>query len=111
MDQEKKRVNTQIGKRLRQIRKNLGRTQSEIAASFGVSEEHYRKYESGCTGLSAQKLLVLYREYGMDPTYLLTGLCLEKEFDVDYYVANCNQKQKEAFVDKMMNYMSRVLKR
>ena len=56
MDDYRKEANIQVGKRLREARNSLGRTQAEIAVSLGVSEEHYRKYESGTTGLSADKL-------------------------------------------------------
>lgn len=111
MDENRKNANIQIGKRLREARKNLGYTQAEIALSLGVSEEHYRKYESGATGLSADKLLVLYHEYGIDPTYLITGSCLKVEFDVDYYIANCNKEQKEVFIDRILAYMSRMIKK
>ena len=37
MENYRKNANIQIGKRLREARNNLGRTQAEIAASFGVS--------------------------------------------------------------------------
>lgn len=73
MEENRKDTNIQIGKRLREARNNLGRKQAEFAYSLGISEEHYRKYESGATGLSADKLLILYKEYGIDPTYLITG--------------------------------------
>ena len=79
MDDYRKEANIQVGKRLREARNNLGRTQAEIAVSLGVSEEHYRKYESGATGLSADKLLILYHEFDIDPTYLITGACLNNE--------------------------------
>lgn len=110
MVSNRKEANIHIGKRLRDARNNLGRTQAEIADSFGVSEEHYRKYESGATGLSADKLLTLYNEYGIDPTYLVTGECM-KDFDVDYYIANCNKEQRNAFVDRVFAYMSRIIKK
>ncbi len=111
MDNYRKEANIQIGKRLREARNNLGRTQAEIAVLFGVSEEHYRKYESGATGLSADKLLVLYSEYGMDPTYLITGHCLKNDFDVEYYIANCSREQKDAFVDRVLAYIARMVKK
>ncbi len=111
MDNHKKEANIQIGKRLREARNNLGRTQAEIAVRLGVSEEHYRKYESGATGLSSDKLLVLYHEYGIDPTYLITGACLKNDFDVDYYIANCSKEQKDAFIDRVLAYMSRMIKK
>ena len=111
MDNYKREANMHIGKRLREARNNLGRTQAEIAVSLGVSEEHYRKYESGATGLSADKLLTLYREYGIDPSFLVTGTCMKNDFDVDYYIANCNKEQKDVFLDRVLAYMSRVIKR
>ncbi|MBQ3515021.1 MAG: helix-turn-helix transcriptional regulator [Lachnospiraceae bacterium] len=111
MDNIRKNANIQIGKRLREARTNLGRTQAEFAISLGVSEEHYRKYESGATGLSAAKLLILLQEYGIDPTYLVAGSCMKNDFDVEYYIANCNKEQKDAFIDRVLEYMSRIVKK
>lgn len=111
MEEYRKNVNIQIGKRLKEARENLGRTQAEIAVSFGISDEHYRKYESGATGLSADKLLILYKEYGIDPTYLITGECMKERFNVDYYIANCNKEQKNVFIDEVAAYISRMLKK
>ena len=110
MEENRKDTNIQIGKRLREARNNLGRKQAEFAYSLGISGEHYRKYESGATGLSADKLLILYKEYGIDPTYLITGECM-KDFDVDYYIANCNKEQKDEFLDRILAYMSRIVKK
>lgn len=110
MDDYRKKANIQVGKRLRESRISLGRTQAEIAVVLGVSEEHYRKYESGATGLSADKLLILYHKYGIDPTYLITGSCLKNEFDVDYFMANCNKEQKNQFVDRVFAYMLQMIK-
>lgn len=110
MDDYRKEANIQVGKRSRESRISLGRTQAEIAVALGVSEEHYRKYESGATGLSADKLLILYHKYGIDPTYLITGSCLKNEFDVDYFMANCNKEQKNQFVDRVFAYMLQMIK-
>ena len=111
MEQQRKDANVLIGKRLREARSNLGRTRAEMAVSCGVSEEHYRKYESGATGLSADKLLILYNEYGIDPTYLIAGACEGTGFDVERYVANCSRKERDAFVDRMLAYVARMLKK
>lgn len=110
MEENRKDTNIQIGKRLRDARNNLGRKQVEFACSLKISEEHYRKYESGATGLSADKLLILYKEYGIDPTYLITGECM-KDFDVDYYIANCNKEQKDQFLDRILAYLARIAKK
>lgn len=110
MDKQKKEANIQVGKRLRDARTNLGISQAEFAADFGVSEEHYRKYESGATGVSADKLLVLYRNYGIDPTYLITGQCM-KDFDIEYYIANCSKEQRNELFDRILAYILRIMKK
>ena len=110
MNQYRKDANIQIGNRLREVRNRLGRTREEIAVLFGVTEEHYRKYESGTTGLSADKMLLLYHHYGIDPTYLIAGDEPKNEFDVDYYIANCSKEQKDAFIDRVLAYISRMIK-
>lgn len=110
MEKQRKEANIHIGKRLREARNNLGITQAEFAAAFGVSEEHYRKYESGATGVSADKLLILYKEYGIDPTYLITGQCI-KDFDIEYYIANCTREQRDELFDRILDYMRRLIKK
>lgn len=111
MDNHRRDANIQIGKRLKEARNNLGMTQAEVACTLSVTEEHYRKYESGATGLSTDKLLILFKKYGIDPTYLITGASQEDDFDVEYYIANCDKQQKEVFVDRVFAYMSRIVKR
>lgn len=110
MEKQRKEANIQIGKRLREARNNLEISQAEFAAAFGVSEEHYRKYESGATGVSADKLLILYKEYGIDPTYLITGQNM-KEFDVEYYIANCSKEQRNELFDRILAYISRTIRK
>lgn len=110
MEQERKDANVQIGKRLKEARNNLGYKQSEFAVNLKVTEEHYRKFESGSTGLSADKILLLYKEYGIDPTYLITGEHIQ-EFDVESYVANCSKEQRDRFVERVLAYMEKLLKK
>lgn len=110
MEKQRKEANIQIGKRLREARNNLEISQAEFAAAFGVSEEHYRKYESGATGVSADKLLILYKKYGIDPTYLITGQNM-KEFDVEYYIANCSKEQRNELFDRILAYISRTIRK
>lgn len=74
MDTDRKDTNIQIGKRLREARRNMNIDKVEIAEVLGVTVEHYRKFEAGSTGLSVDKILILYRIYGIDPTYLITGV-------------------------------------
>lgn len=74
---------------------------SEIAQLLDVGDEHYRKLEAGSTGISVDKLLLLYETYGIDPTYLITGKCSNsKEFNVEYYIANSSKEQRDQFLSE-----------
>lgn len=111
MDTERKDANVQIGKRLREARLNMNLEKSEIADVLGVTVEHYRKLEAGTTGISVDKVLILYQKYGIDPTYLITGESSNiKEFNLDYYVANSSKEQRNEFFDRVLSYLSRLLR-
>ena len=45
MERVKKELNVQVGRRLREIRENMGYTQFRFAEILGVVEEHYRKID------------------------------------------------------------------
>lgn len=76
-----------------------------------MTVEHYRKLEAGTTGISVDKVLILYQKYGIDPTYLITGESSNiKEFNLDYYVANSSKEQRNEFFDRVLSYLSRLLR-
>ena len=111
MEIDRKDTNIQIGKRLREARTNMNKDQAEFAATLDVTEEHYRKLEAGATGLSADKILILYHTYGIDPTYLITGISSNvKDFNLDYYVANSTKEQRNEFFDRVLAYLSKLIK-
>lgn len=73
--------------------------------------EHYRKFEAGTTGLSVDKILILYQTYGIDPTYLITGVSSNAmEFNLEYYVANSSKEQRDLFFDRVLAYVSKLIK-
>lgn len=113
MEIDRKDTNIQIGKRLREARTNMNKDKdkAEFAATLDVTEEHYRKLEAGATGLSADKILILYHTYGIDPTYLITGISSNvKDFNLDYYVANSTKEQRNEFFDRVLAYLSKLIK-
>ena len=111
MEIDRKDTNIQIGKRLREARTNMNKDKAEFAATLDVTEEHYRKLEAGATGLSADKILILYHTYGIDPTYLITGISSNvKDFNLDYYVANSTKEQRNEFFDRVLSYLSKLIK-
>ena len=110
MDTGRKDANIQIGKRLREARLNMNLEKSEIADVLDVTVEHYRKLEAGITGISVDKVLTLYHKYGIDPTYLITGEISMKDFNLDYYVANSTKEQRNDFFDRVLAYLSKLIR-
>ena len=111
MDTGRKDANIQIGKRLREARLNMNLEKSEIADVLGVTVEHYRKLEAGVTGIYVDKVLTLYHKYGIDPTYLITGESSNlKAVNFDYYVANSTKEQRNDFFDRVLEYLSKLIR-
>ena len=89
-------------------RENNGYTQEAFAEALDVGVEHYRKIELGMYGLQRENMLILYEQYKIDPTYLLTG---EKNhtFDVELFLANCSREERDNFIDRMLAYMRKLM--
>ncbi|QYM95040.1 helix-turn-helix domain-containing protein [Dickeya ananatis] len=60
-----------IGVRIRQVRGNL--SQTEFASRLGIERKSVSRYEAGDRAPDALVILRLLREFGVDPTWLLTG--------------------------------------
>ena len=108
MRTEKKELNVQIGKRLQTVRENSGYIQEAFAEALDIGVEHYRKIELGMYGLQRENMLILYKKYKIDPTYLLAG---EKNhtFDVEMFLANCSREERDKFLDRMLIYMRKLM--
>ena len=70
---EKKNCNVEIGKRLKRIRENMNYSQAEFAEILDVSDDHYRRLESGASGLTVEKLQLLFEKLHVDSNYLVNG--------------------------------------
>lgn len=110
MSRAKKGSNVEIGIRLRIIRENLGKSQEEFAEILNVTDDHYRKIESGSTGLTLEKVRILYEKLNIDPTFLLTGEQME-EFDLDKYLVNCSKEQRANLLKRCLEYISAYITR
>jgi transcriptional regulator with XRE-family HTH domain len=67
-------VNIHIGRRLRQRRKILGLTQTELAASCGLRFQQIQKYECAVRQMSAAMLWRIARALGVGAQYFYEGL-------------------------------------
>ena len=108
MKTESRKINIQVGNRLQIARKNIGYTQEAFAETLGVTVEHYRKLESGVHALNPEKMLLLYKVYKIDLTYLITG---EKNasFDLKSFLAKCSIEEREDFLDQIFAYIRKMM--
>lgn len=67
-----------------------------------------RKIESGVYGLQPEKMLILYEKYRIEPTYLVTGDTNHK-VDIELFLANCSREERDAFIDRMLAYMRKLM--
>ena len=58
-------------KRIRDLREDNDKTQSEIANILGTSQTMYARYERGANELPIRHLITLCRYYGVTADYIL----------------------------------------
>lgn len=108
MERAKKELNVEIGRRLREVRDNLGYTQSKFAEILGVGEEHYRKIELGSSGLTIEKVWLLHEQLNIDATYLIAGEKKENA-DIDYILTNCTDVERDKILHRMFEYVEQMM--
>ena len=64
---------TEIGERIKKVRKELGLTQEDMAKKLGISRESIVKYERGDIMPSQKFLKLLKYELEVNPNWILTG--------------------------------------
>ncbi len=60
-----------VFERLKQLRREKGYTQEQVAVLLGVDRRTYCAYETGVNALSAQTLIKLSKIYGASIDYML----------------------------------------
>lgn len=110
MERKKKFHNIEIGSRLHDARENMGYTQAQFAEMLSISDEHYRRLESGASGISTEKMKVLHQKVNIDPTYLITGE-IRHEFDIDIFMANSSREQRNQFLKRTLAYIEKIIEK
>lgn len=102
-------VLTDIGKRLKQWRKENNFTQKETAALLRMSSNFYGEIERGKRRLSIEKIILVYERLGIDPTYLLIG---EERQTVGFYdiIKDC-PKDKIFDMEQIVRYASNLYRK
>lgn len=65
--------NNELAGRLKAVRRELGLTQNELAATVGISARAYANYERAEREIPASVCEALYVRHQLDPLWLLTG--------------------------------------
>lgn len=71
---ESRRTNNfdaEIGFRIRQLRQNIGLSQTEMAKLVGISFQQFQKYEQGKNRISASRLVTIAQALGVTPHEIL----------------------------------------
>ena len=58
-------------KRLRELREDRDKTQTEIAKILGMKQSQYSRYENGIRDLPLDSLITLAKYYGVSTDYIL----------------------------------------
>jgi transcriptional regulator with XRE-family HTH domain len=67
-------IDALVGRRVRELRLQLGLTQTQLANAIGFTFQQVQKYERGSNRISASKLWLIADRLGVSPASLLTGL-------------------------------------
>lgn len=106
MSRTRKNINIEIGERLRAARENLSLSRSEMAESMGLSDEQYKRLESGASSITVDKLFLLDEKYHIDISYLISGKN-KGEFDLERYISSCSIGQKNHFLATVLMYLQK----
>jgi transcriptional regulator with XRE-family HTH domain len=91
-------INKEIGRKIRQLRKGLGLSQSELAEKIGVSFQQVQKYEKGLTRVSVMRLQQISEVFGVNiASFFEKGKNLPKvsDFTLEY---TSGEKLRETFL-------------
>jgi transcriptional regulator with XRE-family HTH domain len=68
-----KPLNVEIGKRLKEIRKNLNLPQHQFCQLFDISQSNYSRLERGFVDMNPLVMRILYEQYKVSVEWLIMG--------------------------------------
>ena len=64
-------IKLEVGKRLKEARKNLGYTQKQVAEKMLMTQQQYSRFENGIFELNYEQIVILCKLYDISADYLL----------------------------------------
>ncbi len=58
-------------KRIRELREDNDKLQKDIAKLLNTTQQHYSKIENGATEITADRVVILAKYYGVSADYIL----------------------------------------
>lgn len=115
MKNKEKTIKNTIGKRFRDIRDQIGLTQTELAKQLGCGRSNISQIESGKNLPGGSILITLKSKYNVSLDWLFSGegsMFIEKEDDIDLLDFKENSWEVKRMLEDMKNsreVMHRVL--
>jgi transcriptional regulator with XRE-family HTH domain len=107
-------INTNVSIRLKQLRKAVNKSQTEMADELHVEQSTYSRYESGRTQLPLSVIQRISEKYNIDPSEFFLGGNVTVNNDNgssgNGYVQNYYAVPKE-LMEKFMSLMESISKR
>ena len=69
-----RKIDDQIGERIKERRKHMGLTQSQLAVKLDLSYQQFQKYETGGNRVSAGRLWQIAKILEVEPSYFYEGV-------------------------------------
>ncbi len=67
-------IDVEVGAKIKARRRLLGISQDTLAAKLGVTFQQVQKYEKGTNRVSASRLAVIAKTFGVPPSYFFPGV-------------------------------------
>lgn len=109
-------LNQHVGKKLRDIRINLGISQKQLGKLLGVTYQQAHKYETGANRISASSLYLLAHQLNINLTYFFEGLNTEVQDKEESGIQRINLEMARNFKNlsnprhkEAVNHLVRIL--
>ena len=98
-----------VGKRIKQVQKELGFSNNEMAVTLGVSEGGYKAYCRGDVLITTENVVNFINTFSVNPKFLLQGDASEGLFTEEgYQVSSDDLQEIISGLDMMCNSMMKL---
>ncbi len=109
MNNNKTELSIAVGRRIKQIQRELGFTNGEMAVALGISEGGYKAYCRGDVLITTEKMVNFINTFSVNPKFLLQGDLTEGLFvEEGYQVSSDDLHAIISNLDMMRSSMNKL---